>query len=138
MSIPATEDSRQFGGLLTLNALPFSKQMFSVELAPAVASEGERLELLNGNVLGADERTEWTLTVGAVQDFDDPLGFLEFCRANANETVPFVWEPNATDAPTFAGTLTVRAGKYGGATRIRLTSDVAFPVVTLDDPVYPV
>lgn len=137
MSIPATEDSRISGGTLTLGGTAFDKQAFSVELVPSVETEGEAIELLNGNKLGPDEKTTWALNIGAVQDFNDPDGFLEYCRSNAGQDVAFVWEPNEVDAPTFGGTVTIRAGKYGGATRIRLTSDVSFPVVDLDDPVYP-
>lgn len=138
MSLAATEDSRQRGGTLSLDATPFAQQVYTAELVPAVQEEGDRLEMLNGNELGPDERTEWSLSVGAVQDFDDPAGFLEFLRANAGTTVPFVWEPNAVDAPTYSGDLTVRAGRIGGATRVRLTSEITFPVVTLDEPAYPV
>lgn len=145
MTILATEDSRQFAGTLTFttnDTVPvvksFEKQAFSCELNPAIESKGDELTMLNGNVLGADEAVKWTLKIGAVQDFMDPEGFLEFCRTNALERVGFEWVPNSdVDAPTLSGDLTVRPGKYGGATKLRLTSEIEFPVLGEPDVVHP-
>lgn len=145
MTILATEDSRQFAGTLTFtteDVVPvvkaFEKQAFSCELNPAIESKGDELTMLNGNVLGADEAVKWTLKIGAVQDFMDPEGFLEFCRTNALERVGFEWVPNSdVDAPTLSGNLTVRPGKYGGATKLRLTSEIEFPVLGEPDVVHP-
>lgn len=138
MSIAVTEDSRQQGGTLTIGTTSFEKQVMTCSLVPDTREEGERLELLNTNTLLPDETTEWSLNVGVVQDFTDPAGFLEFCRANAGTIKSFTWEPNQIDAPTYSGDLMVRALTIGGATRVRLTSEVVFPVRVLNDPVYPV
>jgi hypothetical protein len=140
MTILATEDSRQYAGTLTLTTYDdvpvvkaFEKQAFSVELNPAIESKGDELTMLNGNVLGADESVKWTMKLGVVQDFMDPEGFLEFCRTHALERVAAEWVPNSeVDAPTIGGDITIRPGKYGGATKLRLTSEVEFPV--LGDP----
>lgn len=144
MSIGATEESRQVVGILTFNTdedVPvqlgsFEKQAHTVELAPAVRSEGDRLELLNGNSLLPEEFTDWTLNVGIVQDFNDPQGILELCRSRAGQIIGFTWEPN-DEGPSFAGTIKVRAGRYGGPVRVRLTTDLSFPVQELADPMYP-
>lgn len=148
MSLTATEESRQYSGTLTLQLDPdasspptpvdFAKQVYQCELEPSVDAKGDELEMLNGNVLGADEQVKWVLKIGAVQDFQDPDGFLEFCRTNALKTVAFVWEPNnELDAPTIDGRLKLRPGKYGGATRLRLTSEIEFPVLGEPDVTHP-
>jgi len=151
MTILATEESRQYAGTLTfgteptaeipnpdIEATPFEKQVFECSLEPAVEEKGDELTMLNGNVLGADESIKWTLKIGAVQDFMDPQGFLEFCRNNALVTVPFEWEPNSSlDSPTISGKVKIRPGKYGGATKLRLTSEIEFPVIGEPDVVHP-
>ena len=151
MTILATEESLQIAGTLTFGteataenpapeipASPFEKQVFECSLEPAVEEKGDELTMLNGNVLGADESVKWTLKIGAVQDFMDPQGFLEFCRTHALETVPFEWVPNAeVDSPTLSGNVKIRPGKYGGATKLRLTSEIEFPVIGEPDVVHP-
>jgi hypothetical protein len=136
MTVGAIEDSRLSGGTLTVDAQPFAKQMTSVTLSPSVDTEGDRVETLSGATIEPDEVTRWQLDLGAIQDFDDPAGFVEFCRANAGEVVSFSWAPNAV-GPTYAGTLRVRAVAIGGDVASRLNTPAAFPVVTLDDPTYP-
>lgn len=145
MTIAATEDSRQHSGTLTFTTTDdvpvvksFEKQVFTCELNPAIESKGDELTMLNGNVLGADEVVKWTLKIGAVQDFMDPQGFLEFCRERALQRVGFEWVPNDdVDSPTISGDLTIRPGKYGGATKLRLTSEIEFPVLGDADVVHP-
>jgi hypothetical protein len=136
MTILATEESRQYSGTLSLGtpAVPFEKQTFSCELEPAINARGDELTMLNGNVLSADEEVKWVLKIGLVQDFMDPEGFLEYCRTHALADEAFEWTPNdELDAPTITGVLKVRPGKYGGATKLRLTSEIEFPVV--GDPI---
>lgn len=116
----------------------FEKQVYECTLEPAVESKGDELTMLNGNVLDADEAIKWTLKIGMVQDFMDPQGFLEFCRAHALEVVEFDWTPNSElDSPDISGNLKVRPGRYGGATKLRLTSEIEFPVIGEPDVVHP-
>jgi hypothetical protein len=132
MTILATEESRQHSGTLSLGtpAVPFEKQTFSCELEPSINARGDELNMLNGNVLSADEEVKWVLKIGLVQDFMDPEGFLEYCRTHALADEAFEWVPNdELDAPTITGVLKVRPGKYGGATKLRLTSEIEFPVI---------
>jgi hypothetical protein len=137
MTVGTIEDSRLKGGTLVLDSLPFAKQATEVTLEPSVVEEGERIESLSGATLDPSERTDWVLNVGAVQDFNDPAGFVEFCRANAGEVVTFSWLPNADGAPTYSGSLRVRATTIGGAVNTRLATTPAFPVTVLDAPAYP-
>lgn len=129
MTIGAIEDSRQLGGTLTLNGTAFAKQATSVECEPTVVEDGDEVETLSGARIGADERTEWALNLGVIQDFDDSTGIVNFCRLNAGDEVDFVWEPNQDGAPTINGVCKIRAMTVGGAIRTRLTSEVTFPCV---------
>lgn len=137
MTVGAIEDSRLKGGTLTLDGQQFGKQMTSVSLEPSENTEGEDVETLTGATLSAEETTSWALNLGAIQDFDDPLGFVEFARANAGEDVAFSWLPNAAGAPTYSGTVKVRAVTIGGDVATRLTTTKAWPVVGDIAPAYP-
>lgn len=130
-------DSRLKGGTLTLDAHPFAKQQTSVKLTPKTDEDGDAVEALSGDKIEPDDVTTWELGLGAVQDFDDPQGFVEFCRSNAGDVVAFVWKPNAAGAPTYDGTLKVRPVEIGGDVASRLTTEATFPVITGPNPTYP-
>lgn len=136
----AITDSRNKEGTLTLDGDAFGVQATAVSLNPSVSTEGDSVETLSGDTIDPDEVIDWTLNIEAIQDFTDPAGFIEFCRANAGSTVAFVWYPQgsvvAADNPKYAGTVKVRPAVIGGGVNVRLTSSVEFPVVTLDDPDY--
>lgn len=117
-------------GTLTLDAVPFETQAVNVRLVPATEENGEAVEALSGDTIGADESTTWTLAVESVQDFDDPTGFASFCFDNDGLAVPFVWAPNnTTTGVEFAGSLTVRAIEMGGPVNTRNNSEAEFPVI---------
>lgn len=136
MTIGAIEDSRLAGGTLTLDALSFAKQMTSVTLTPSTDEDGEDVETLSGATIEADETTSWTLDMGAISDFNDPAGFIEFARSNAGAIVPFSWQPNAT-GPTYDGTVRVRAVAIGGDVKARTTPDTSWPVIGDPNVTYP-
>lgn len=138
MTVGAIEDSRLKGGTLTIDGHQFAKQMTSVSLEPSEADEGEAIETLSGATIDADEVTSWVLNLGAVQDFDDPAGFVEFARANKGELVAFTWKPNSTeDSPSYAGTVRVRAVTIGGDVATRLTATKGWPVIGEPAVTYP-
>jgi len=137
MTVGTIEDSRNDTGVLTVDAVPFAKQMTSVALTPATEEDGDAVETLSGARIEPDEVTSWTLDLGAIQDFDDPAGFVEFARANAGEIVPFTWTPNDTGAPTYTGTVRVRAVTIGGEVATRLNSDASWPVIGEPTTTYP-
>jgi hypothetical protein len=130
--------SRNKTGTLTLDALPFAAQTSSVKLTPAVETEGDALELLDGGKLLPEESTGWTLDIVAVQDFTDEDGFVEYCRANAGDVVPFAWAPNGAGAGkvSYAGTCKIRAVDIGGAVNSRLDTSPSFPVESGPTPTY--
>lgn len=121
-------DSRNKGGTLTLDAQPFAKQMTSVALTPATDEEGDAVEALDGSTIDPDEVTSWALDLGAIQDFTDAAGFVQFAFENAGDVVPFAWAPRGADGPTFSGNVKVRAVTIGGGVNTRLTSDTSWPV----------
>lgn len=129
-------DSRNKGGELTLDAQPFAKQLTSVELAPDTDEDGDAVETLDGSQILPDETTSWTLELGAIQDFDDPAGFVEFARANAGDVVPFTWRPN-DGGPTYSGSVKVRAVTIGGDVNARLSSTASWPVQGVPAVAYP-
>jgi hypothetical protein len=121
-------ESKLKTGTLTLDALPFASQATNVSLVPSVDEQGDPIETLSGDQKGADEVTTWVLKIEAVQDFDDPTGFVKFCFDNAGQAVPFSWEASAT-SPTWSGSLTVRAVEFGGPVNTRNTTEAEFPVI---------
>ena len=131
MTLGAIEDSRQRGGTLTLDGDDFSKQHTDVSLVPAVVSSGDRVEVLSGDFLAGDEEYTWTLSLGFIQDFDDPAGLVNTLRAKAGQVVPFTWQPNDVIGTAESGTVKMRPTTKGGAVATRLTGTVDLPVVTL-------
>lgn len=131
------EDSRLKGGTLTLDAVTtFAKQMTSVILTPSTETEGEAVETLDGSRIEADETASWTLELGAIQDFDDPQGFVEWARANSGAEVAFDWQPNGDGAPSYAGVVKVRPVPIGGNVAERLTTTASWPLVGDPTPTY--
>lgn len=133
MTAPVVEDSRNRGGVLLLDGIAFGKQMTSVELEPSTDTEGDPVETLSAPAIPADEVTSWVLNLGAIQDFDDRAGFVEYARANAGDVVPFSWTPNSAESPTYTGTVKVRAVKIGGEVAKRLSTETGWQVV--GDPI---
>lgn len=131
-------DSRNKGGTLTLDALPFAKQTTSVALTPSADETGDELETLSGDRVEPDETTSWVLNIGVVQDFTDPAGFVEFCRANAGDVVPFTWAPNGATGPSYSGMVKVRAVEIGGDVNSRLTTTTGgWPITGQPEVDYP-
>lgn len=130
-------DSRLKGGTLTLGATSFAKQMTSVALTPSTEEDGEPVETLDGSEISAEEKTTWSLDLGAIQDFDDAAGFIAYTWTNAGDEVTFTWEPNSVDAPSYGGTVKVRPVAVGGDVNARLTTTASFPLVGDPTPTYP-
>jgi hypothetical protein len=130
-------DSRNKSGTLTLDALPFQSQATNVALEPDVSEDGDSLEVLSGETIDPDEVTTWALTVEAVQDFDDPAGFVRFCKDEAGTVVPFTWAPSGVTGPEYSGSIKVRPVKIGGDVNTRLTTPASFPVVGDVTDTYP-
>lgn len=124
----AIKDHRLKTGTLTVDGIAFQSQATNVTLEPDVDEEGDQLEVLSGETEEPEEVYTWALNVTAIQDFDDPAGFVRFAKDNAGEVVPFSWRPNATGA-TFSGSVKVRPVPIGGDVNTRLDTSAEWPVV---------
>lgn len=131
-------DSRLKSGTLTIDGHAFASQATNVRLVPKTDSGGDPLEVLSGDTTTADDETTWSLVVRAVQDFDDPAGFVNFSLTNAGDEVPYSWKPNSgADTPTFTGTVKVRPLEVGGDVNKRLTTDAEWPCTAAPTVTYP-
>jgi len=128
--------SRVKQGVLTFGVDPdthdFSCQPTNIRLTPTTNTE-DPLETLCGDTAAGTGSTTWALTGTAIQDFDDPEGFLMHSFDHNGETVPFSWQPNATSG-TWTGEVTVQALEIGGDVNARITTDFSFPLTAA--PVY--
>lgn len=112
----------------TVDAAPvdFACQATNVRIIPKHDEDGDTLETLCGDQIGAEETRTDSLAITAIQDFDDPAGFQSFSWENDRTTVPFTWTPNA-DGPSWSGSVRVRALEVGGDVNKRLTVDAEWP-----------
>ena len=106
----------------------FACQATTVKVTPSYDDDGDAVETLCGDSIAAGKKEKWTLNGTSIQDFDDPEGFLAYCYENSLATVTFEWTPNATGAPTWAGSVVIRALEEGGDVNTRLTTDWEFDV----------
>lgn len=125
-------------GTLTLDGTDFGSSPTNVNLTPSTSADGDPLEVLSGATIAADDETDWTLNITAIQDFNDAAGFVAFALARAGDQIPFVWRPS--EAPTsvsYAGTVTVRPVPIGGDVNARITTAAAWPLDGAPTPTYP-
>jgi len=129
-------DDRLKAGTLTIDGVSYATQATNVRLVPKTDDNGDTLEVLSGDIITPDDTTAWSLVIVAVQDFDDPAGFVNFAMANAGEVVPYVWKPNATGV-SYAGNVRVRPVEVGGDVNARLTTSAEWPCQEDPTPTYP-
>lgn len=126
-----TIDSRQGVGTLTLGVLPgtdFAAQTSAVKLTPTVNSNDGTPTLATPEP--APETTiAWSLNVDAIQDFEDPAGFVNYLMDNALSEVPFVWEPLTGSAPKYSGTVQLVPIEVGGDVAVQVITSVELPLV---------
>lgn len=134
--MPITE-SRLKTGTLTLDATSFATQATNVRLTPKTDSSGDSLEVLSGDTITPDDETTWSLAITAVQDFDDPAGFVNFAMTNAGEVVAYTWAPAGAEGVSYAGNVRVRPVEIGGDVNARLTTDAEWPCQEAPTATYP-
>ena len=121
-------ESRLKEGTLTLGATPgedFSCQVTNCRLTPSAEDDGDDTETLCGDVLAAGKKITYVLAGTAIQDFDEPTGFVSYCHTHATESVEFSWNPSAA-SPTYSGTVVIVPVELGGDVNTRLTTDFEF------------
>lgn len=136
MTTPEIIDSRLKLGTLTIDGVAYATQMTNVRLEPSTDADGDALETLSGATIEPDDKTTWQLVIVAIQDFDDVAGFIAMTLANAGDTVPVVWQPNATGV-SYAVSAKVRPVPIGGDVAARLTTSATWPCDGAPVPTYP-
>jgi hypothetical protein len=123
----APTDTRLGPGTLTIGGTEFGAQLANVTLSPSQDSNDGTPTLGDPDPL--PEITEsWELSGSAIQDFEDPLGFVNYCMDNALTVKPFVWTPNTDAAVEYAGDVLVTSIEIGGDVSAQNASDFTFAV----------
>lgn len=120
-------DTRLGPGTLTLGAVERGAQLANVMLEPSQDSSDGTPTLGDPDPL-PEVSESWVLSGTAVQDFEDPDGFVNFCMDNALSVVAFVWTPNTDAAVQYAGDVLVTSIPIGGDVSVQNTSDFEFAV----------
>ncbi len=136
----ATTDSRQGPGTLKLGTtapdmISVEAQAATVELTPTVNSN-DGTPTLETPEPAPDTSVAWSLKISAIQDFEDPAGFVNFLMDHALAQLPFTWEPITGAAPTYSGEVQVVPIAIGGDVAVQTVTDVELPLVgqpTRDD-----
>jgi hypothetical protein len=125
-----TTESKLKTGSLTLGdaAVEFACQATNVIISTEYTEDGDSVEVLCGTALSAPTTIARKLKVTAIQDFDDPAGFMRFLRQHELQTVPFAWQASPT-SEIAAGMVQCRLGDWGGDVNKRLTTAPELPIV---------
>jgi len=136
----ATTDSRQGPGTLKIGTtapdmIEVAPQAATVTLTPTVSSS-DGTPTLETPSPAPDTTLAWHLKISAIQDFEDPDGFVNFLMDHALAELAFEWSPKAAAAPKYAGTVQIVPIEVGGDVGVQVVTDVELPVVgepTRDD-----
>jgi hypothetical protein len=127
-------DSRQGPGTLTIGTPPdgveVSTQASAVKLTPTVNSNDGTPTLATPDP-APETDVAWSLNVSAIQDFEDPVGFVNYLMDNALAELPFSWEPLTGAGPTYSGTVQLVPIEVGGDVAVQVVTDVELPLVGL-------
>lgn len=128
-------DSRQGPGTLLIGTLQIEAQASAVKLTPTANSE-DGTPTLAVPEPAPNTTIAWALNISAIQDFEDPAGFVNYLMDNALDEVPFEWEPLTGLAPKWSGVLQLVPIEIGGDVAVQTVTDVELPCVgtpTRDD-----
>lgn len=120
-------DTRLGPGTLTLGATEFGPQIANVTLEPSTDEEDGTPTLGDPDPL-PEVSESWVLKGEAVQDFEEPAGFLNYCMDNALTVVAFSWTPNTDADVVYAGNVLITSVPIGGDVSAQNRSSFEFPV----------
>jgi hypothetical protein len=122
-------DTRLGPGTLKLGAplVDFGAQISNVMLEPSTDEEDGTPTLGDPDPL-PELAESWVLTGEAVQDFEEPTGFVNYCMDNALSVVAFEWVPNTPAGTKYAGNVLLTAVPIGGDVAAQVKSAFEFPV----------
>lgn len=127
-------DSRLGPGTLKLGPAPgppaneFSTQAAAVRLTPAVESEDGTPTLATPEP-APETSVSWALNVDAIQDFEEPAGFVNYLMDNALDEQLFEWTPATADGTKYAGTVQIVPIEIGGDVAVQVVTSVELPLV---------
>jgi hypothetical protein len=122
-------DTRLGPGTLKLGAplVDYGAQIANVTLEPSTDEEDGTPTLGEPDPL-PEIAESWVLKGEAVQDFEDPAGFVNYCMDNALSVVAFEWVPNTPAGTKYAGNVLLTAVPIGGDVAAQVKSSFEFPV----------
>jgi hypothetical protein len=121
-------DSRLGPGTLKIGTTEFSAQAAAVALTPDVNSDDGTPTLAVPDP-APETSIAWALNVDAIQDFEDPAGFVNFLMDNALAEMPFEWTPNTPAGTKYAGIVQIIPIEIGGDVAVQVVTSVELPVV---------
>ncbi len=128
-------ESKLRQGRLTLSdgvtTQDFACQPTSVIIKSSYKEDGDPVEVLCGDNLPAATTVNKSLVVTAIQDFDNPAGFMRYLREHELQDLAFAWQANPA-AEVAAGTVQARLGDWGGDVGKRLTTAPEMPIIALE------
>lgn len=123
-------DSRLGPGTLKLGSplVEFGGQIANVTLEPSQDTEDGTPTLAEPDP-AAEVSESWALTGEAIQDWEEPTGFVNYCFDNALELVPFEFTPNTGHGQKWTGDCRIVSVPIGGEAGVQVRSAFEFPVV---------
>src|SRR4029077_3121553 len=76
-----------------------------------------------------ESKIAWALNIDAIQDFDEPLGIVNYLMDNALAEQPFTWTPNTPGGTVYSGTVQIVPIEIGGDVAVQVVTSVELPVV---------
>lgn len=125
-------DSRLGPGTLSFGPsgtpVDFSAQAGAVRLTPSTDST-DGTPTLETPEPAPLTTISWALNVDAIQDFEDPAGFVNYLMDNALSEQEFAWVPNTAAGTSFAGTVQIVPIEIGGDVAVQVVTSVELPLV---------
>lgn len=120
-------DTRLGPGTLTIGGVERGAQISNVSLEPSQDSNDGTPTLGDPDPLPQVSES-WVLKGEAVQDFEEPAGFVNYCMVHALDVVAFEWVPNSAAGVKFTGNVLVTSVPIGGDVAAQNTSPFEFAV----------
>ena len=129
----AFKDSRLGVGTLKLGAASpatteFGFQAAAVRLTPSVDSEDGTPTLAVPDPAPLST-ISWALNVDAIQDFEEPTGFVNYLMDNKLAEHFFEWVPKTTDGTKYSGKVQIIPIEIGGDVAVQIVTSVELPLV---------
>ena len=106
----------------------FNTQAAAVKLTPSVDSEDGTPTLAVPDPAPLST-ISWALNVDAIQDFEEPAGFVNYLMDNQLSEQFFEWVPKTTDGTAYKGKLQLVPIEIGGDVAVQVVTSVELPLV---------